>query len=249
MELEENERIDDLQYRGLKLIQNTKEFCFGVDSVLLSDFAKHIKKEARVLDLGTGTGIIGILLCKKTKLKEIIGIEIQKKMCDMANRTILLNSLEDKFKIKNINIKNVDEHLGMEGFDVIVSNPPYKKKNTGLQNERQSIYIARHEVECDLEDIARVSYSLLKDKGEMYIVHRPERLVDIFSCFRNYHLEPKILRMVHSKQNEKPILVLVKAIKNGGQFLKIDKPLVLYQEDGTYTQEVRNIYEKGEKEK
>ena len=246
MELEENERIDDLQYRGLKLIQNTKEFCFGVDSVLLSDFAKHIKKEARVLDLGTGTGIIGILLCKKTKLKEIIGIEIQKKMCDMANRTILLNSLEDKFKIKNINIKNADEHLGMEGFDVIVSNPPYKKKNTGLQNERQSIYIARHEVECDLEDIARVSYSLLK---EMYIVHRPERLVDIFSCFRNYHLEPKILRMVHSKQNEKPILVLVKAIKNGGQFLKIDKPLVLYQEDRTYTQEVRNIYEKGEKEK
>ena len=108
MKLEENERIDDLQYRGLKLIQNTKEFCFGVDSVLLSDFAKHIKKEARVLDLGTGTGIIGILLCKKTKLKEIIGIEIQKKMCDMANRTILLNSLEDKFKIMNINIKNAD---------------------------------------------------------------------------------------------------------------------------------------------
>ena len=128
MELEENERIDDLQYRGLKLIQNTKEFCFGVDSVLLSDFAKQIKKEARVLDLGTGTGIIGILLCKKTKLKEIIGIEIQKKMCDMAKRTILLNSLEDKFKIMNINIKNADEHLGREEFDVIVSNPPYKKK-------------------------------------------------------------------------------------------------------------------------
>lgn len=242
MELHENERIDDLQYKGLKLIQNKKGFCFGVDSVLLSDFAKNIKNNSTVIDIGTGTGIIGLLLCKKTNLKKIYGIEIQKEVANLAKRNVAINQLENKFEIINCDINCIFEHLELNSIDCIVTNPPYKKANTGLQNKDEKQLISRHEVKCTLEDILKNAGKLLKDKGEFYMVHRAERLVDIMCLLRQYRLEPKNIRFVHPKQGEKPNLILIKAIKYANPFLKIDKPLIIYDENGNYTEEINQIY-------
>ena len=213
MELKENERIDDLEYKGLKIIQNKDGFCFGVDSVLLSDYAKKIKNNAKVIDIGTGTGIVSLLLCKKTNLSKIIGIEIQEDVAEMANRSIKLNNLEYNFEVININIKNVLETLNPYSFDAIVTNPPYKKLDTGVKSFDRKQLISRHEVECTLEDIIEKSSKLLKDLGEFYMVHRAERLVDIMCLLRKYKLEPKNIRFVHSKSNEKPSLILVRAVR------------------------------------
>lgn len=242
MELKENERIDDLQYKGLRLIQDKNGFCFGVDSVLLADFAKGIKKNSVVMDIGTGTGIVGLLLCKKTNLNKIYGVEIQKDVAEMAKRSILLNHLEDKFEIINCDINNIFEFLEANSMDCIVTNPPYKRANTGVKNEDEKQMISRHEVKCTVEDIVEKSSRLLNDRGEFYMVHRAERLVDIMCVLRKYRLEPKIIRFVHPKPNEKPNLILVKAIKFANPFLKIDKPLVIQDEEGNYTQEINEIY-------
>ena len=244
IELKENERIDDLQFNNLKIIQNTKSFCFGIDSVLLSDFAKDISKNSTVLDLGTGTGILGILLCKKTELSKMYGIEIQQDMCEMASRSIKLNHLEDKFSIICDNIQNLSHHFKNNSIDAIVSNPPYKKLGTGITNTSDTKLIARHEVKASLEDFISVSAKALTSFGSLYMVHRPERLVDLFYLLRKYHLEPKKLRMVHSHQNDKPTLVLIKATKDAKSFLTIEKPLVIYHKDGSYTDEILKIYHK-----
>lgn len=244
MELKENERIDDLEYKGLKIIQNKDGFCFGVDSVLLSDYAKNIKKNSRVIDIGTGTGIVGLLLCKKTNLQKIYGIEIQEEVADMATRSVKLNNLEDKFEIINTNIKDIFEILNKYEYDVVVTNPPYKKENTGVTSIEKKQLISRHEIECTLEDIISQSSKLLKDLGEFYMVHRAERLVDIMCLLRKYKLEPKNIRFVHSKLMDKPTLILVRAVKNAKEFLKIDPPLVIYKDDGKYTDEILEIYNK-----
>lgn len=242
--LEENERIDDLEFKDLKIIQNKEGFCFGMDSVLLSDFAKNIKKDSIVLDLGTGTGIIPTLLCGKTKLKKIIGVEIQKEVTQMAKKSILLNKLENKFEIINENIINLSKIFEKNYFDVIVTNPPYKKKNTGIINENEKKLISRHELTATLEDFLKVTKELLKDKGEFYMVHRPERLVDILSLMRKYKIEPKLIKFVCPNKNKEPNLVLIKGIKNANPFLKVEKNLYVYNLDGQYTEELKKIYNK-----
>lgn len=242
--LKDNERIDDLQLNNLKIIQNKDGFCFGIDAVLLSDFSKEISVNSKVLDLGTGTGILGILLCGKTQLSKIYGIDIQKDVCDMASRSIKLNNLEDRFEIINSNIKDLKNFFEGDTFDAIVSNPPYKKNNSGLKNESISKLISRHEVEASLEDFINVSAKLLKNNGNFYMVHRPERLSDLFYLLRKYNLEPKKLRLVYSYSNSKPKLILVKATKNAKSFLNIDKPLIIYNQDGSYTSDILKIYNK-----
>ena len=244
VELKENERIDDLELKGLKIIQNKDSFCFGIDSVLLSDFAKNIKNNSWVLDLGTGTGIIPILLCGKTDLKKVIGVEVQEKIAEMAKRSIKLNNLEARFQVINENILNLKNIYQNQTFDVVVTNPPYKKKNSGIINENHEKLISRHEIEADLADFIKVSKDLLKDKGEFYMVHRPERLVDILSIMRKEKLEPKVLRMVYSNKNKEPKLVLIKGIKNAKPFLKVEKNLYIYDENGNYTDEILEIYNK-----
>ena len=244
MDLKENERIDDLEFEDLKIIQNTKGFCFGIDSVLLSDFAKNIKKNYTIVDLGTGTGIISILLSKKTEAKKIYGIELQEEVCDMVSRSVLLNNLQDKIEIINKNIKNISDTLGINVCDVVVTNPPYKKYGTGLLNEDDSKIISRHEKECTLEDVIKQSFKILKDKGLFYMVHRPDRLVDIIYLMRKYKIEPKEIRIVYSNIKSKAVLVLIKGIKNAGEELKVLSPLYIYNEDGTYTDEVLRIYNK-----
>ncbi len=244
VELKENERIDDLEFKGLKIIQNEKGFCFGMDSVLLSDFAKNMKNNSTVLDLGTGTGIIPILLCGKTNLKKVVGIEIQKDVANMAKRSSQLNNLQDRFEVVNTNIIDLKNIYEKQSFDVIVTNPPYKKENTGITNENEAKLISRHEITANLEDFISISKDLLKDKGEFYMVHRPERLVDILSLMRKYKIEPKILKFVSPNKNKEPNLILIKGIKNANSFLKIEKNLYVYNEDGKYTNEILKIYNK-----
>lgn len=242
--LKENERIDDLEYKGLKIIQNTEGFCFGIDSVLLADFAKEIKRDSKVIDLGTGTGIIGILLCAKTEISRMVGVEIQEEVYDIAKRNVKLNKLEEKFTLMNINIKELGKRQEIGKFDAIVTNPPYKKENTGIQNENEKKLISRHEIAANLEDFIRISSQLLKDKKDLYMVHRPDRLVDIIEILRKYRLEPKKLKLVYPKPEKEPNLLLIKATKNAKPFLKVEKPLYVYKENGKYTDEILKIYGK-----
>ena len=242
--LDENERIDDLEFKGLKIIQNKKGFCFGIDSILLSDFAKEIKKDSNVLDLGTGTGIISILLCAKTELGKIVGIEIQEQVYNMAKKSIELNNLEGRFEIINEDIKKIRKIFPPNSFDAIVTNPPYKKENTGLKNENIIQSISRHEVMCNIEDIAKTASSLLKNNCSLYMVHRPDRLVDIIEALRKYKLEPKKIRYVYPKLEKEPNLILIKATKGGREFLKVEKPLIVYNKEGSYTEEILQIYNK-----
>ena len=244
VELKENERIDDLEFKGLKIIQNEKGFCFGMDSVLLSDFAKNMKNNSTVLDLGTGTGIIPILLCGKTNLKKVVGIEIQQDVANMAKRSSQLNNLQDRFEVVNTNIIDLKNIYEKQSFDVIVTNPPYKKENTGITNENEAKLISRHEITANLEDFISISKDLLKDKGEFYMVHRPERLVDILSLMRKYKIEAKILKFVSPNKNKEPNLILIKGIKNANSFLRVEKNLYVYNEEGKYTNEILKIYSK-----
>ena len=244
VKLEENERIDDLEFKDLKIIQNKDGFCFGIDSVLISDFSKTIRNGSVIADFGTGTGIISILLSGKTNLKKIYGIEVQEEVAEMALRSVKLNNLENKIEIINDNLKNLNKYFKTDFFDAIVTNPPYQKNDTGLKSENKRHLISRHEIECNLEDIVKISKSYLKDKGEMYLVHRPERLVDILYLLRKYKIEPKEIRFVNPKANQKPNLVLIKSVKNGKEFLKVREPLIVYNEDGTYTDEILEIYGK-----
>lgn len=257
MQLKENERIDELQYKNLKIIQNEDGFCFGIDSVLLSDFAKDIKNNSAGVDLGTGTGIISILLSAKTKLEKIIGVEIQEDVAEMANRSVILNNIQDKIEILNLDIKDIiqnksnnkeninkliENKLQREKFDFVVTNPPYKKLDTGKVNANENKYISRHELTANLEDFLNVSKYLLKDKGAFYMVHRPDRLVDIIEFMRKYKIEPKKIRFVYSSIEKEPSLILIKGIKNANPFLKIDRPLIIYNENGEYTEEIYEIY-------
>ena len=240
IELKENERIDDLEYKGLKIIQNKNWFCFGMDSIILANFAKEENKGSKILDLGTGTGIIAILLSKKIEKSRITAIEIQKDVAEMAQRSIKLNDLEESIEIINEDIKKI----GQAKYDIVITNPPYKKKDTGIVNENSIKMISRHEITASLEDFVRVASEQLKDYGTFYMINRPERIIDIFEYLRKYKLEPKEIQFIYPKRNKAPNGVLVKAVKYGGKFLKVGEPLIIYNEDGTYTDKILEIYEK-----
>ena len=244
IEFNKNEKVEDLQFKNLKIIQNKNGFCFGIDSILLADFAKEIKKGAKILDLGTGTGIIATLLCKKTQLKEIIGVEKQKEVYEMAKKSIQLNQLENQFKIINRDILELNKIFEKNTFHAIVTNPPYKKKDTGIKNEEEKKMVSRHETTATLEDFIKIAKELLKDKGEFYMVHRPERLVDIMEYMRKYKIEPKLIRFVYANKNSEPKLILIKGIKNAKPFLKVKNNLYIYDKNGKYTEEINKIYQK-----
>lgn len=244
MKLKENERIDDLELNDLKIIQNKNGFCFGMDSVLLSDFAKEIKKNSTILDMGAGTGILGILLFAKTQDTKIIGVEIQPEVAQMAQRSVELNHLEGRIDIICKDIKELNKVYEKQSFDAIVTNPPYKKKGTGGVNENEAKLISRHEITANLEDFISMASYLLKDQGSIYMVHRPERLADIITSLRKYKLEPKVIKFVYPNQEKEPNLILVKASKNARPFLKIEKPIYIYDSQGNYTDEILKIYHK-----
>lgn len=239
--IEEDELIDDLQLNGLNLIQKKDGFKFGVDAVLLSDFA-NVKNKHRVIDLCTGTGIIPFLIYGKYEPKEIYGLEIQEDMVHMAKRSTVLNSLEEKVFFLHGDLKNINELKKLKKFDVVTVNPPYKLNNSGIINPLDKLAIARHEILCNLEDVISASRILLNDNGRIFIVHRPERLADIFTLMRKYRIEPKRVKMVHPKIGKAPNIVLVEGQRDGGAYLKWEAPLYVYDENGNYTKEIDSIY-------
>ncbi len=240
VEIKEKERIDDLQLKGLKIIQNTDGFCFGIDAVLLANFAK-VKNKAKVVDLGTGTGIIPLIIYGKSNAEKIYGVEIQEEVFEMASRSVLMNDIKDNIEIINADLKDIKEVLPTNTFDVVTSNPPYMH-NDGIKNPNDKKMISRHEVKCNLEDVIKAASILLKERGKFFMIHRPTRLIDIVSLGRKYRLEPKLMRFVHPKVDKAPNLLLVEFTKGGRPDLKIMDPLYVYGEDGKYTEEIIEIY-------
>ena len=239
--LKENERIDDLQRNHYRIIQNPEKFCFGMDAVLLSGFASA-KEGNRVLDLGTGTGIIPILMEAKTDASHLTGLEIQEESADMARRSVCLNHLEEKIEIVTGDIKEAVSLFGAASFDVVTCNPPYMTEHHGLTNPEAPKAIARHELLCTLEDVISQAAKLLKPGGNFYLVHRPFRLVDILVLLREYRLEPKRMKMVHPFVDKEPNMVLLQASRGGKARLTVEKPLIVYQKPGVYTEEIYDIY-------
>lgn len=239
--LKDGERLDELHRNGYKIIQDKSRFCFGMDAVLLSGFAQVKPKEA-ALDLGTGTGIIPILLEAKTKGEHFTGLEIQPDSADMARRSVAYNHLEDKIDIVTGDIKDASKIFGASSFDVITTNPPYMIGQHGLTNPDEAKAIARHEVLCTLEDVVRESAKILKPKGRFYMVHRPFRLSEIFCCMTKYRIEPKRMKLVHPFVDKEPNMVLIEGLRGGNPRLTVEKPLIVYQEQGKYTDEIYDIY-------
>ena len=237
----ENERVDDLQRNGLKIIQKTDGFCFGMDAVLLSGFA-NVKRGEKVLDMGTGTGIIPILLTAKTEGKHFTALEIQEEIAKMARRSVEMNHLEEKIEIVNGDIKEASRIFGAASFDVVTTNPPYMNDAHGLKNPTEVKAISRHEVLCTLEDVVREGAKVLKSGGRMYMVHRPHRLIEIITAMKQYKMEPKRMCMVHPFKDKEANMVLIEAVKGGGSWLKMEAPIIVYKEPGVYTDEIYDIY-------
>ncbi len=239
--LRPGERLDELQRNGYVIIQDPKRFCFGMDAVLLSGFAQ-VKSGERALDLGTGTGIIPILLEAKTNGTHFTGLEIQQESADMAKRSVRLNKLESKIEIVSGDIKDASRIFGASSFHVVTVNPPYMIGNHGLQNNLDAKTIARHEIFCTLEDIMRESTKLLLPKGRFYMVHRPFRLSEIMCVMTKYGIEPKRMRLVYPYIDREPNMVLIEGLRGGKPRMTVEKPLIVYQAQGVYTDEIIEWY-------
>ena len=235
------ERIDELQRNGYRIIQNPERFCFGMDAVLLSGFARA-KKQERCLDLGCGNGIIPILMEAKTEGKHFTGLEIQPESADMAKRSVALNGLQDRIDIVEGDIKDASKIFGASSFHVVTTNPPYMTAQHGLTNVYEAKTIARHEVLCNLEDIIRESARLLMPGGRFYMVHRPFRLAEIISLMVQYRMEPKRMRLVYPYVDREPNMVLIEAVRGGRPRMTVEKPLIVYEKPGVYTGEITDIY-------
>lgn len=239
--LREDETLDDLQLKGIHIIQKKEAFRFGVDAVLLANFAK-IKRGMRVIDLCTGTGIIPFILGGKTEASSIIGIEIQEDMVEMANRSTVFNRMQERISFIHGDLKNKELLKNISKAEVVTVNPPYKLQSAGILNPDDKFAIARHEVCCTLEDVIIAARILLKDNGRLYMVHRPERLADILCLMRKHRIEPKAIRMVHPNTKKAPNIVLVEGQRDGGAFLKWEPPLYVYKDEGGYSEEIDRIY-------
>lgn len=241
IQLLEGERLDDLYRNHYKIIQNTKKFCFGMDAVLLSGFTK-VKEGERALDLGTGTGIIPILLEAKTKGKQFCALEIQEESAEMARRSVIINGLQEKINIVTGDIKEASGIFGAASFDVVTTNPPYMTGKHGLVNPDLPKAIARHEILCTLEDVVSEGSKVLRLGGRFYMVHRPFRLAEIMMVLAQYRLEPKRMRLVYPYIDKEPNMVLLEAIKGARPRITVDPPLIVYKEPDVYTQEIYDIY-------
>ena len=239
--LKEGERIDDLERNGYRIIQHKDKFCFGMDAVLLSFFAR-VEDGEKVLDLGTGTGIIPILLEAKTKGEHFTGLEIQSESVDMAARSVILNKLTDKIDIVHGDIKEAEKIFKKASFDVVTSNPPYMNDNHGIKNPEMPKAIARHEILCTLEDVIKEATLMLKPSGRFYMVHRPHRLIEIITCLKYYKMEPKRIQFVHPFIDKDANMVLIEAIRGGKSMVKIEKPIIVYDKPGEYTKQIYDIY-------
>jgi len=237
----EYERVDDLQLNGLRIIQNPSGFCFGIDAVLLSNFIK-LKKDEIVVEFGTGTGIIPILLSSKASFNKIHAFEVQHEVAEMAKRSIQLNKLDDKIEVIEANLVDANNYFEAGSVDVVFSNPPYMSGVGGIKNDHEMKRISRHEILCTLEDIIANASRMLRFRGRFYMIHRPNRMVDILTLCRKHKLEPKEIRMIQPYADKKPNIFLIMCSKGGQSELKFYDPLIVYEKDGRYTSEIYKIY-------
>ncbi|KLU75497.1 tRNA1(Val) (adenine(37)-N6)-methyltransferase [Clostridium botulinum] len=235
------ETLDDLQLDGIHVIQKKDGFRFGIDAVLLANFA-NVKNGNRVVDLCSGTGIVPFIIAGKTKASSITGIEIQEDMVEMANRSIKFNELQEKIEFICEDLTNIDVMKKVPKADVVTVNPPYKLYNSGIVNPSDKMAIARHEVCCNLEDVIIACRTLLKDNKRMYMVHRPDRLADIITLMRKNKIEPKRIQMVHPNTKKAPNIVLIEGQRDGGAFLKWEPPIYVYNDEGGYSDQIEAIY-------
>ena len=241
IELNEGERVDDLERCGYRIIQNTEKFCFGMDAVLLSGYA-FAKRGEKVLDLCTGNGIIPILMAAKTQAERIVGIEVQKEVADMAKRSVAANNLSERINIICANIKDTEEYLTKGIFDVVTCNPPYMIDNHGIKNPDSPKAIARHEILCNFDDVARIASAMLRPGGRFFLIHRPFRLTEIFETLTGHGLEPKRMKLVYPYVNREPNMVLIEADLMGRRRLTVERPLIVYASPNCYTKEIYDIY-------
>lgn len=237
----EKERIDDLGIHGYRILQKEQGFCFGMDAVLLSDFVS-VRDGGKVLDLGTGTGILPLLMEAKTKAGHLTGLEIQPEMAEMANRSVQLNGLESKIEIVEGDIKEASAIFPQDSFDVITSNPPYMIGRHGLVNPSDTKAIARHEILCTFSDISQAAKKLLKHRGKLFLVHRSFRLAEILNRLSRDGLEPKRIRFVHPYENKESNIFLLEAVKGGKSRMVVEPPLIVYEGLNRYTDEIYKIY-------
>lgn len=223
----DGERLDDLQLGGLEIIQDPDKFCFGVDAVFLSDFAR-VKPGETVLDMGTGNGIIPLLLSAKTQGRKFTGLEIQQDTAEMARRSVLHNHLEDRIEIVTGDIKEAAEIFKPAFFDVITTNPPYMLSDHGLRNPDSSRAVARHEVLCSLDDILRESMRLLQDKGRFYMIHRPFRLTEIMIKMNHYKIEPKRIQFIYPHIDREPAMMLIEGVRGAKPRVTVEPPIIIY---------------------
>lgn len=239
--LSENERIDDLQFKGLKIIQNKEHFCFGLDAVLLARFSMPKNKDS-IIDLGTGTGIIPIMVSGLCSSDNIVGVEIQDCMCELAGRNIALNALEERVKIIKQDIKEISNTFEKDSFSLVITNPPYIKEGNGIVNDFSQKAISRHEVLCNLDDVCKASGYLLKDGGRLCMVYKPERMIECFDTMRKYSIEPKKAQLIYPKADKIPSAVLIEGVKGGNPGFRVLRPILVMNDNGEYTCQVESIY-------
>lgn len=240
--LKENERVDDLGRRGYKIIQNSTKFCFGVDAALLAWFAE-VRPGEKILDLGTGTGIVPILMDARNNTGDYTGLEIQEEMVEMANRSVELNEISDHVRMVQGDIKKASETFGKAMFHVVTSNPPYMAVGNGLTNPDLSKALARHEIMCTLEDVVREAAAVLVPGGRFYMVHRPSRLPEILHWMNTYKLAPSKLVTVHPFVDREATMILISGTKNGHDILHIGEPVIIYESENNYTAQIKKIYD------
>lgn len=247
-------RCDSIGFSDLKLKQRPGDFCYGIDAVLLADFAAKgggrkrapAQKNKQIIDLGCGTGIVPLILSHKTDFKVIWGLELQEESIRLARDNIAMNHLEERIFLEQGDVSDIGYTLGgelKESFDAVCANPPYMAGNRAIPNESQAKHIARHETSGTLEDFVRAASYLLRPRGDFFMVHRPSRLVDILCCCRQYRLEPKAIRFVSPRSGEAPNILLIHCSKNGNPELKVMDPLWVYDGAG-YSEEIEEIYER-----
>lgn len=241
MTIKPNERIDDLQFKGLKIIQNPDYFCFGMDAVLLSDFTV-LKKNDAAADLGTGTGILPLLLWGRYDYKSMTAVEIQPYMADMASRSVTLNGLEHKINVINCDLREFGLGSQAGTMDAVISNPPYKKAGCGITSSESAQAIARHEIACCLEDVVACASRLLRNGGRFFTINHSDRIIELIENMRRFKIEPKRFRLIQPRADAPPNLVLAEGVKNGKPYVKFDPALIIYNSDGSPTDELNRIY-------
>ena len=238
--VKDGETLDDLQLKDICIIQKREGFRFGIDAVLLANFA-NVKKKHKVMDLCTGTGIVPFIIKGKKEPEKIVGLEIQNKFVEMANRSIKINGFNDTMEFLHGDLKDKELLKSIGRFDVVTVNPPYKLEKSGIVNPNDKYAIARHEVMCNLDNVIEACRIVLKDNGRLYMVHRPERLADIFCIMRKYKIEPKRVQMVHPNTKKPANILLVEGQRDGGAYLKWEPPIYVYNDDGSFSKEINEI--------